>query len=123
MHNVDKYMGLAIQLALADMDKPHRRGKMHMAAVACSRRTIAAQTNVQIPGERHYEGHAERRVLRHFSDNESAELYVARVTRDGHIALAKPCERCMKAIHTKNIKRIYYTTQDGYSCINGSYGR
>jgi tRNA(Arg) A34 adenosine deaminase TadA len=117
MHTVDKYLSFAIQIAQDDSEKPHVRGKMHMCSVGVSRRTLVAFTNVQDQGKRHYEGHAERRVLRHFGDNERLDLYVARVNNNGHVALAKPCDRCMEAIKRKNVSRVYFTTDDGYQCI------
>jgi tRNA(Arg) A34 adenosine deaminase TadA len=51
--------------------------------------------------------HAEARVLR--KSDAGATLYVARVTRDGQWAIAKPCVNCQTAIRNKRVKRVYYT--------------
>ena len=40
-------------------------------------------------------------------------IYVARITRAGKIAMAKPCETCEKAVYESGIKRIIYTTNEG----------
>lgn len=37
-------------------------------------------------------------------------IYIARVTKDGKPALAKPCPVCEMAIREAGVKRIYYTT-------------
>jgi|SaaInlStandDraft_2_1057019.scaffolds.fasta_scaffold560243_1 tRNA(Arg) A34 adenosine deaminase TadA len=60
--------------------------------------------------------HAETRVLRKCGFG--CTLYVARVKRDGSYGLARPCARCMSAIKTKKVNKIYYTTEDGIEVIN-----
>jgi tRNA(Arg) A34 adenosine deaminase TadA len=51
--------------------------------------------------------HAEARALQK-ADYKST-LYVARVTRDGGWAIAKPCTRCQARIRNKGIERVIYT--------------
>ena len=41
-----------------------------------------------------------------------AALYIYREHRNGHPALAKPCEACDKAIRDKGIKKVYWTTDE-----------
>lgn len=43
-----------------------------------------------------------------------AEIHVFRANRDGSTALAKPCENCLAVLEEVGIKRVYFTTQDGY---------
>jgi len=57
--------------------------------------------------------HAEADALRNAGDTRGARLFVARVTRSGNLALAKPCSRCMEAIREHGIKRVYYTDENG----------
>ena len=45
--------------------------------------------------------------------NRGAKLFVARVTRGGNLALAKPCSRCMDTIMEHGIKKVYYTDETG----------
>lgn len=44
------------------------------------------------------------------------ELYTHRNYKDGHLAMARPCPSCMKLIKRLGIRRIWYTTNDGYAC-------
>lgn len=42
-------------------------------------------------------------------DIRGSSIYVARVTKDGNHALAKPCEGCRKALEAYGIKGVSYT--------------
>lgn len=42
------------------------------------------------------------------------QLYIYREHKDGTKALARPCPACRKLIKSLNIKKIYYTTENGY---------
>ena len=42
------------------------------------------------------------------------KLYIYREFKDGTKALAKPCASCQRLIKELGIKKIYYTTNDGY---------
>lgn len=39
-----------------------------------------------------------------------ATIYVARQTRDGRPALAKPCPTCMSLLHEAGVRRVVWTT-------------
>ena len=41
-------------------------------------------------------------------------IYVARLYRNGKQALAKPCSSCQKLIVAAGIKRVVYSTKEGY---------
>ena len=53
----------------------------------------------------------QRWMLWNAGDTDGAELFVARVTRGGNLALAKPCSRCMETIGDHGIKKVYYTDE------------
>lgn len=63
--------------------------------------------------------HAEQRVildlLRSGRQHElvGATLYVSRITKDGNLALAKPCSICQELIESVGIKQVFYTTKKG----------
>lgn len=62
--------------------------------------------------------HAEIAVLRNaqkrgFKNWRSATLLIARVLRDGTVAMSKPCEGCSIAIRNFNIGKVYYTDEAG----------
>jgi len=62
--------------------------------------------------------HAEISALSHVINKDvnwdNVELYIYREFRNGNVALAKPCKSCMKLIKELGIKKIHYTTYDGY---------
>lgn len=37
-------------------------------------------------------------------------LFVSRITKDGHLAMAKPCSFCMKFIKEMQVKKVVYTS-------------
>ena len=51
-------------------------------------------------------------------DLSRASIYVYREHKDGSVASARPCSRCMKLIKKCGIKKIYYSTDDGYAVEN-----
>lgn len=51
--------------------------------------------------------HAEARALR--KADRGCVMYVARVTRDGAWAMAKPCASCQALIRSRGVKRVFYT--------------
>lgn len=43
------------------------------------------------------------------------ELYIVRIRRDGNYGLARPCNACMNLIINRGIRKIYYSTNYGFS--------
>lgn len=41
-----------------------------------------------------------------------ADLYVARLKKDGERAMARPCEMCMEVIKKHGVNRVFYTIGD-----------
>ena len=41
-------------------------------------------------------------------------LYVVRIYRNNHLALAKPCNSCLALIKAVGIVKVFYSTHDGY---------
>ena len=107
-----------------------------IGAVAVFRRAIIAQGYNQnkthplqqryniyrynVNGNHYYPSkmHAEMELIskiRYLDINFSeVEIYVYRETKDGRKALAKPCLACTKALKDLGIKKVFYTTNDGY---------
>lgn len=54
-------------------------------------------------------------IIKRKIDISGAELYIYREKKDGSLGLARPCSSCMKLIKQCKIKKIYYTTDDGYA--------
>lgn len=47
-------------------------------------------------------------------DFSKVELYIYRELQDGSSALARPCKACAQAIREMGIKKICYSTENGY---------
>lgn len=69
----------------------------------------------ECPGKLHAETSTLLPFIKRKVDLTGAELYVARITKTGDGAMARPCPSCMKLIKQCGIKKIYYTTNDGYA--------
>ena len=107
-----------------------------IGAVAVFRRTIIAQGHNQdkthplqqryniyrydVNGNHYYPSkmHAEIKLIskiRYLDINFSeVEIYVYRETKDGRKAMARPCKACTQALRDLGIKKVCYTTNDGY---------
>ena len=48
-------------------------------------------------------------------DLSSASMYVYREHKDNGLGMARPCKSCMQLIKDVGIKKIFYTTEDGYA--------
>ena len=44
-----------------------------------------------------------------------SEIYVARVLRNGSLALAKPCEICQRFLRAVGVERVYYSSHEGWN--------
>lgn len=53
-------------------------------------------------------------IKRHISLS-GAEIYVYRRKADGTIGMARPCSSCMELIKQCGIRKVHYTTDDGYA--------
>mgnify|MGYP003511981740 CR=1 FL=1 len=99
--------------------EPKWRGDMLMAAVSVrSDGLFVASRNVQVPAQRTPHGHAEYRL--HSKLKKGAVVAVARVTRAGEWANAKPCKGCETVLRNRRVSVIYYTDPDepeGYGTI------
>lgn len=94
--------------------------KFRMGAVVVkSGRVLSIDTNYNkrspyTPPNR-WSTHAEIRALRSASDTKGATLYIARLSKSGDVALAKPCAWCMEHIITAKIDRVVYTISEDES--------
>lgn len=63
----------------------------------------------------HAEVHALAGLIHNKAINwKKVSIYNYRETKDGCLAMSKPCPSCMKLIKDLGIKDIYYTSNDGY---------
>lgn len=66
-------------------------------------------------GPKHAEFTALLPLIKKKVDLTNATLYVYRETADHNLAMARPCPRCMSLIKKYGIKKIKYTTPDGFA--------
>lgn len=101
---------LAIQTAFRSKHPKSRLG----AVLVVGGKIISARPNLPAPGSMGI--CAEQNVLRQLPREAycgNRILYVARITRDGVLALACPCERCQAFIRNKKILKVFHTTNEG----------
>lgn len=55
-----------------------------------------------------------RKVLNLDIDFSKVELYIYRELKNSNLAMCRPCPACMALIKELGIKKIYYTTADGF---------
>lgn len=104
------YLNLAAEVADLTVDT-HR--KAFVGAVAIRRDGVivsARNSGVKDPNERCPFAHAEYKILRKCGSR--AIIYVARMRRDGSLALAKPCDTCHVYLRSRNVEAVYYTVSD-----------
>lgn len=63
--------------------------------------------------------HAEIQALKKIryldADFSKIKVYVYRATKNGKLAMARPCASCLAFMRELGIKNIYYTTNGGYA--------
>lgn len=56
------------------------------------------------------DAHAEAKLCKKI--DKGSIVYVARVNKRGHFAIARPCKHCMSKLRNKQVIRVYYTIND-----------
>ena len=116
--NLPDFLSLAVKIAQSNPEP-----KWKLASVAVKGGSVLSvgqnmfRQNDTPPNTIHYTDlgiHAEENCLRGLAVVPKI-LYVARVTKSGRVAMARPCPRCMKQIRAFGIKQICYTTNEGYA--------
>ena len=54
-------------------------------------------------------------LIRERTNLSNAVIFTYREHKNGDIAMSRPCKSCLQLIKDLGIKRIYYTTEDGYA--------
>lgn len=105
----------------------HKKFKIG-AIIVCKNKLISAGTNSdkshpvqkRYDKERgfktHHSCHAEVRAILNskLSDLSNCTIFIYRETKDGSLAMARPCPACLKMIKDYKIKVINYTTVAGF---------
>jgi deoxycytidylate deaminase len=57
--------------------------------------------------------HSEIQAIAGCKDLRNKSILIIRVSTNNRLKLSKPCSNCLKQIKNKNIKKIYYSTDEG----------
>lgn len=109
-----KYLNAAIEEA---MNSEHPQWKVG-AIVVRSGRVLGRgnnkyRNNPSIVGKDGVSYHAEEVAIRRAGSTEGATIYVARITRSGYVAIAKPCETCQELLELAGIQTAVWTDTGG----------
>lgn len=108
----------AMRIATTSSYYPYKLGavvavKKHVLGRGCnSIRRHFYSTEYHYSHSCHAEAAAILNTPRHLL--KGASLYVARANKSGLPRLARPCECCLALAHMVGIKKIIYTTHEGY---------
>ena len=73
------------------------------------------EDNNYLPAKIHAEIRALQKIQYLDIDFSKVHVFVYRETKQGKIAMARPCSSCMAALRQMGIKKIHYTTDQGYA--------
>jgi tRNA(Arg) A34 adenosine deaminase TadA len=104
-----KYLKLACQLSADNKDKHYNLSCLLRRFDGSFSFARNGRTKTPEPAL-----HAEQKVLR--KSGLYSTMWIARVTKGGQIALARPCKNCQMAIKQAKVKVVYYTIN------NNEYG-
>ena len=74
--------------------------------------------NADTPDKAHAEVSLIQRLRWKFGDSldwTKVHIYLYREYKDGRLGPSRPCPSCMALLRELGIKKIYYTTEDGYA--------
>ena len=74
----------------------------------------AERFGVYCPGKIHAETSALVPLIKSGIDLSRATMFVHREHKDGTLAMSRPCPSCQKLIKQAGIRKVYYTSNDGY---------
>jgi len=105
-----RWVRIAFKVAKKGRHKVHHVG----AVVIKGGRVVSKAANMSRPYQKINCGfHAEERALRGNKDFRGAVIIVVRSNVKSNISgLSRPCDKCMKVIRAKGIKKIGYINQD-----------
>ena len=100
---------LEVASQVADISsQPYRKAFIGAVAIRKDGTLVHSRNGITIrPDCISPSSHAEARVLR--KSGYGATIYVARVKKDGSLAMAKPCSRCMAALKSRGAEMVYWT--------------
>lgn len=84
-----------------------RKAFIGAVAVRADGVVVVSRNGSALTDHREPSVHAEARLCK--KSGACPTIYVARVKRDGSLAMSKPCSRCLAVMHSKRVEVVYYT--------------
>lgn len=94
--------------------KGYNKNKTHPLQEKYNSYRYDTNTNHYYPSKIHAEMELVSKIRNLDIDFSKVIIYVYRETKEGHLALARPCRACTQALKDLGIKVVCYTTDDGY---------
>lgn len=100
---------LEVASQVADItSQTHRKAFIGAVAIRKDGTLVHARNGVTIrPDGPCPSSHAEARVLK--KSGHGSTVYVARTLKNGSLAMAKPCSRCMARLKSRGVELVYWT--------------
>ncbi len=117
--NFPRKLESAINLARASLGRSGKAFTLAAVGVRTDGANIVSVNgwNVDVEPKHHAEGRAARKL------DVGAVLYVARVRKDGTVAMAKPCPACQTLLKARRIFEVHFTIDEAsWGSLNLSQG-
>lgn len=99
----------AARIAISKNHEDRRHFRLGAIALTRDGRTVHAKNGSSY--DKYPKAHAEARLLK--KSGSGCAVFVARITREGLWALAKPCAHCAKSLCKAGVTKVYYTISPG----------
>lgn len=94
--------------------KGHNQNKTHPLQQRYNSYRYNTNSNHYYPSKIHAEMEIVSKIRNLDIDFSRIVIYVYRETKDGKMAMARPCKACTAALKDLGIKTVCYTTENGY---------
>ena len=94
--------------------KGYNRNKTHPLQEKYNCYRYNTQSNHYYPSKIHAEMEVVSKIRNLDIDFSKVTIYVYRETKEGVLAMARPCKACTAALKDLGIKTVCYTTENGY---------
>ena len=108
-------IGCVISYKRTILAKGCNSNKTHTTQAKYNKWRYKDKSNNYLPEKAHAEMRALQKIQYLDIDFSKVRVYIYRETRDGKLAMARPCPACLARIKEMGIKHILYTTDCGYA--------
>lgn len=107
--NFPRKLESAINLARASLGRSGKAFTLAAVGVRADGANVVSVNgwNVDVEPKHHAEGRVVRKL------DVGAVLYIARVKKDGTVAMAKPCPACQALLRSRRVSEVHFTIDEG----------